>query len=381
LATASTETDIAPVGPLGTTGDRRERLFIPWLAFVGLCVWAMWASPGREVVPYHLVWIGFALVYGFEKWPLGRTTVALVLVAAVTGSILVQRAWTGVIAWDETTEIPLMLLLAVLVVWHVRRREAALATVTRLAEREVAAAEERERLSRLTSHEMRTPLTIASGYVDLLLAHEDDTARRADLEIVRDELGRLSRAGDRLLRVIQLQDILPTSPIDMDALLRDTTQRWAAVADREWTTDPRGGTFEASRERIRACLDTLIENALRYTTEGDTVRLFCFRRGGHLWVGVADSGPGLSREQIVLINARSKASSTPPTLTAEPDPRSQTGLGIGIVQEIVAARHGRVLAGRSREGGALIAMVLPMSPASAGASAPIGHEGTSLRLS
>lgn len=136
----------------------RGRLFLPWVALtVGCLVW-MWLVPGGEVVPFHLIWIAFALAYGFEAWALAPTVVALLAATVTSGSILVLRAATGVIAWEETTEILLMLLLAVLVVWHVQRRQAALATVTLMADREAAVAAQRVRLARLTSHEMRTPV-------------------------------------------------------------------------------------------------------------------------------------------------------------------------------------------------------------------------------
>jgi two-component system, OmpR family, sensor kinase len=85
-----------------------------------------------------------------------------------TGAILVRSWILGGIGWEETSEIPLMFLLALLMVWRVRRRQAALMDVTRLAEREVQACLDREQLMRLTSHELRTPLTIARGYIELL---------------------------------------------------------------------------------------------------------------------------------------------------------------------------------------------------------------------
>lgn len=320
----------------------------------------MWRWPGEEVVPYHLIWISFALIYGFAPWPVGRTVVVLALLTGLTGGILVYRATTGEIAWEETAEVPLMWLLSLLLVWHVQRREAALTTVTRLARHEIASAEGRARLGRLTSHEMRTPLTIALGYVDLLLAQEKDDERRADLEVVRDELGRLSRASQRLLRMIQLRDILDRSPLDVDELVRETTQRWSTVADRHWQVNARGGSIQASSERLRACLDTLIENALRYTTEGGTVRVLTTRRDDHLWLGVADSGPGFPPDLARRVNGHVPGSSPTQTPHGELDAHAQTGLGIGLVQEIVEARGGRVCVGRSREGGALVLVLLPL---------------------
>jgi len=119
---------------------------------------------------------------------------------------------------------------------------------------------------------------------------------------------------------------------------------------------------EEAEEGLRACLDTLIENALRYTRTEDTIRLFSFHRDGRLWVGVGDSGPGLDRKTAADINAGIRKRPVDPsrsgTARASADPLSQTGLGIGLVQDVAGARGGRLLAGRSREGGALLVVQL-----------------------
>jgi signal transduction histidine kinase len=336
-------------------------LFWPWVVLTVACLGLMWAAPGEEVVPFHLIWIGFALAYGFEPWPVPITCVALALATVLSGAILLTRASLGIIAWEETSEILLMATLACLVLWHVRRRLAATAAVTRLADHQVAAARQRERLGRLTSHEMRTPLTIASGYVDLLLAHEDRHDQCDDLLVVRDELGRLVRAGDRLLRTITLEDELPQDSLDLSDLVEETVTRWSTVAHRTWVSDTTQATGVASRERLRVCLDTLIENAVRYTEPGGTIRVFCHPDGpGAICLGVADSGPGFSPEQAALLNDRECAAHGDNGLGIGPSgPGGQTGYGLGIVQEIITARHGTVRAERAPEGGALVRMHLP----------------------
>ena len=342
---------------------RTQRLFLPWLLFWAVCTWWMWVDPGVEVVPYHLIWITFCLGYGFEPWPLRQTLVALGLTTLGSGAVMVAHTRDGLLEAAELAEIPLMMLLCLLVVGHVRRRDAATHRAEVLARRQVAGAARRERLARLTSHEMRTPLTIATGYVDLLLEpgpdQEAQESARADLVVVRDELGRLSRACDRLVRMIRLQDHLPTAPVDVDALLDETSRRFAALAERRWLVESSAGTVHGSSERLRACLDTLIENALRYTDTGDTVRLLALREDDGLWIGVADSGPGLSPALARSVNGLEAGTTSAPV-----DERSQTGLGLGLVKEIVTARGGRLHAGRSREGGALLVARLPLTAAS-----------------
>ncbi len=349
-ATASTASDVS----------QRGDLFIPWLVLATGCYGLMWLWPGDETIPYHIAWAAFALMYGLGNWTLRRAIAGLAVGTVATGVTFVSRASSGVITWQETAEIPLMSLLMVLMVVHVRRRQLALAAVTVMAERERAQSQDRERLTRLTSHELRTPLTIARGYLELLLAREEDPSQRRDLEVVDDELERLTRVTERLVRVIRLQGDAAIERVDANAVLRQTAERWAPVAPRRWTVEAHAGSYDGSAERLRATLDTLIENALRYTADGDTIRLIGRRIGDRLEIGVADSGSGLSQEQIDLINDAGGEHDDAPS-----DPLSQTGLGLGLVRGAVAARRGRLVASRSREGGAQLVMELPLD-------APIG---------
>ncbi|HEY8619637.1 MAG TPA: hypothetical protein VIM01_06155, partial [Dermatophilaceae bacterium] len=83
--------------------------------------------PGEETIPYHLGWAGFALAFGLGTWSRRQLVIALSWYTFATGVVL-ERSWLlGHHSWDETTEIPLMFLLALLMVWNVLRRQAALA--------------------------------------------------------------------------------------------------------------------------------------------------------------------------------------------------------------------------------------------------------------
>ena len=295
------------------------------------------------------------------------TVWALGVFTGVTGVVLVVRASQGVLDWQETCEVPLMLLLMVLMVWHVRRRQAALAHVTLLAERQRAAAAAQELLTLRTSHELRSPLTIARGFVEVLLTRATDPDQAADLRIVDEELVRLTRVGDRLVRSMRMQGEHLLAPLDIDALLGETARRWSTVAARDWRVSTHVGTLTCSRERLRACLDTLVENAIRYTDDGDTIELFAREQDADtLVVGVADSGPGFSEASAQLLRSAADRAE-PPSL--ERDARSQTGLGLGLVIDVAHERGGRLIAGRSRHGGAEVALVVPRRPRPPGTSA------------
>lgn len=332
----------------------------------------MWLFPGQETIPYHVAWIAIAFAYAIEAWPWGQTVAAVIVFTAVTGVILIVRAATDVIAWEELSEIPLMSTLVLLVVWNVRKRHVAFATLSRMARRDRAQAAQRERLSRITSHEMRTPATIAIGYVETLLAQETDAARRSDLLVIRDELGRLVLAGDRMIRTIRMHDQDHLRVHDLEALLRETAERWSVLANRHWVVSCEPIRQVCSAERVRVCLDTLVENAVRYTEPGDTVRILGRVTDGKVLVGVADSGPGMNP---LLLRALSRGDLGPgehPETYLAVDPMAQTGLGLALVREVVVARGGRLAAGTSAEGGALVMMVVPhltARPRSAGPAA------------
>ena len=176
----------------------------------------MFMRPGAETIPYHLGWAGFALAFGLSNWSRLQLVIAMAWYTLATG-VALERSWLrDDIGWDETTEIPLMFLLTLLMVWHVRRRQSALARVTRMADREVRACLDREQLMRLTSHELRTPLTIARGYVELLQMRSVGRENQQDLSVVADEIERLSRVSERLVRVIRLQDDTTSEMFDLD---------------------------------------------------------------------------------------------------------------------------------------------------------------------
>ena len=81
-------------------------------------------------------------------------------------------------------------------VWHAQRRQAALAEVQGVAEMRASLLERQERFLHDASHELRTPVTIARGHLELLRREQPDSP---ELEVALDELGRMERIVERLL--------------------------------------------------------------------------------------------------------------------------------------------------------------------------------------
>ncbi|SCE94802.1 sensor histidine kinase [Micromonospora mirobrigensis] len=320
-----------------------------WIVFATVNVALMWFLPGEETVPFHLVWISLALVYGFTTWRLSRMVAALAAVTTTTGVILAHHAAVGEIRWEETAEEPLMAVIFIVMAWHVHRRHLLLRQMRVLREAERDRAHQRELLVRLASHELRTPLTIARGYTELLRATHDQPSTVEDTTVVLDELDKATRIAHRLVTLMQLEQQPQARLVDLDAELARIVRRWAPAADRDWSCRSAVGRSRVDPERLEAALDCLIENAVKFTAAGDRIALVGRRDAGGWTVEVVDSGAGIPPEVVPrLVNGRPGR----PTATG-------TGLGLAIVRAVAGALGGRVVVGVGPDGGARVGLWVP----------------------
>ena len=115
-------------------------------------------------------------------------------------------------------------------------------------------------------------------------------------------------------------------------------RRWSPTADRAWQVRVAvEGTISADRERLETALDALMENAVKATDEGSSIRVGCLGDGDRLVLEVADQGRGISAEDLPRIFE--------PFSKIEPDRARQnggTGLGLSIAKAIVDAHGGSI---------------------------------------
>jgi two-component system, OmpR family, sensor kinase len=338
-----------------TASSPAERLLFPaWVVFAGINTALMFALPGAETVPFHFVWISMAVVYGVRPWPLPVTYAVLAVVCLATGTALVLNVRREFIGWEETTEVPLMSAVFLAMVWHVRRRTAAVARADRHAAGERRMRDAQKRFVRFASHELRTPVTVARGYTELIRDGQASPQVEQDAAIVLDELDKLERIAGRLLTLAQIDEPATLRPrqIDLDVLLSRTIQRWRATACRTWSLDARAGSVTADPERLETALDSLLDNAVRYTAEGGQIRLVGCRDGGAAVIEVHDDGAGIAGDDLgfVFESFRSGAG-------------GGTGMGLAIVRAIVEAHGGDVsVVSGAAAGGATFTLRIPIRP-------------------
>ncbi len=144
----------------------------------------MWIFAGEETIPYHFLFLAVAIVYGFRVWRMRKTVLVAVAITRATGALFGRALVDGYISLDETSEILLMPLLLMAMVWHARRREEALQGRRRMATVNEELLVRQNEFLRETSHAIRTPVTIARGYVDLAKAESTQEEIGEHLEVI-----------------------------------------------------------------------------------------------------------------------------------------------------------------------------------------------------
>jgi signal transduction histidine kinase len=315
---------------------RRNPLEAAWAVFAAANWVAMILWPSWETVPFHFVWISLTLVYGIRTWSMRTMWGVLTVVAAATGASIFADAFDGIQLWGELFEVPLMSAMFLAMVWHAQRRQAAMAEVQGVAEMRASLLERQERFLHDASHELRTPVTIARGHLELLRREQPDAP---ELEVALDELGRMERIVERLLLLAKSeQQGFGFQEIDLEAFLSDLFIRWSEVAQRAWRLDvDLAGRLVADPEALRNALDALLENAVKYTDPGDAVELSAHADGtGGVVIEVADSGTGVPPEALPRIFDRWARADG-----ARTRERGGAGLGLAIVAAVARAHGGR----------------------------------------
>lgn len=199
------------------------------------------------------------------------------------------------------------------------------------------------------SHELRTPVTIIKGYAETLLdgALESDPARAIRfVEIISSHSERLTNLINDILTLSSLESkeaLLELNPIDVTGTIAKACmllQERAVQKNIAIINESTGGALPrvmADQGRLEQVVVNLLENAIKYTPDGGTVRLFTEDDDEYIRVSVADTGIGIPFKDLPRIFERFYR-------VDEARTREQggTGLGLAIVKHIVQLHGGTV---------------------------------------
>jgi signal transduction histidine kinase len=209
---------------------------------------------------------------------------------------------------------------------------------------------------RAAGHEFRTPLTVATGHLEILGDGASQEERDATIALVLDELRRMGRITDDLQALAESEraDFLAVQPVDLRELADQLITKASALGDRDWQLDEiADGTFVADRARITQAVLNLADNAVKNTDEGDTIAIGVGVRVGEVHIWVRDTGVGIAEEERERILER--------FVRGEHAGRRYRGAGLGLaIVKTVAETHGGHVTVESRTGeGSRFTIVLP----------------------
>jgi two-component system phosphate regulon sensor histidine kinase PhoR len=215
------------------------------------------------------------------------------------------------------------------------------------------------------SHELRTPLASVKSVIDTLQggALEDETAAREFLARADAEIDRMVQIMEELLELSRIESgemPLATEPVELSAVLGRAVERLRLQAERQRVElrlelAPGLPQVIGDAERLERVALSLIHNALKFTPAGGSVRVRAACDDGRATVEVADTGAGISPQDLPRVferfykadRARSGAG---------------TGLGLAIVKHTVEAHGGTVTVASDEGRGSTFTVSLPAAP-------------------
>jgi signal transduction histidine kinase len=218
------------------------------------------------------------------------------------------------------------------------------------------------------SHELRTPITIVQGHLEL--AESDPSTRAESLAIVMDELERMRRIVEDLLVLARSDspNFLRLSEVDLEPYIDEIFDKARTLAPRWWYLDHRAeGVALLDRQRITQAMLQLALNATQHTSIDDEIHLgtAIFSDQLHLWV--RDTGSGIPAADRELLFDRFNRGSADGDGTG-------TGLGLAIVRAIAHSHGGTVHLAENPPGGAEFRLELPLYAPEADL-APAAYDG------
>lgn len=206
-------------------------------------------------------------------------------------------------------------------------------------------------------HELKTPITIVRGHLELLDPTAPDDVRSVR-ELAIDELDRMAELVNDIDALARVETQVVVEPVDVDDLTAQVFAKMQAIPGHTWVLDETATAIASlSSSRITQAWLQLADNAAKYSPTGSTVRVGSTLYSGSVELWVADEGPGIPAGAEKRIFARFGRADTGRGIAG-------SGLGLPIVAAIARA-HGGYVSLDSSPSGSRFGIVLPTSDAAA----------------
>jgi CheY-like chemotaxis protein len=220
----------------------------------------------------------------------------------------------------------------------------------------------RDRALAVVAHDLRNPLGVIVQSAEFVLRDLDEPKARRHVERICRVAQRAGELVATLLDVAAFEEgrfAIERRPMDLSKLIITVMESEQALAARNSIItsidlSPEVSRVEADAGRIRAVLENLVGNALKFTSSGSTITIGASIQGSEALVWVKDTGAGISEDDLPHLFDR--------FWLAQKAHRRGTGLGLGICKAIVDAHGGRIWVESELGRGTTVFFTLPVSP-------------------
>jgi signal transduction histidine kinase len=217
---------------------------------------------------------------------------------------------------------------------------------------ETAFATQRQFLDNV-SHELRAPLTVIRGHVELIDVETDPEELQSTVALVTDEITRMNRLVEDLLVLARAErpGFLSVEPVDIAELTAEVHRKSSVLCARDWTLDEAAGVVAvADGQLLTQAMLQLALNACQHTSDGTPVHMGSRVLDGQVCLWVHDRGSGVPTEYVERIFER---------FVKGPHRPEGSGLGLSIVSAIAEA-HGGQARVAPRPVGARFEILIPL---------------------
>lgn len=220
------------------------------------------------------------------------------------------------------------------------------------------------------AHQLRTPLTVLHGQIEVLLRRTRSAVEyTTTLEVLLDQVAEFREVVEALLFLAQPDDKIAARdglPLHLTEWIGEYREKWGSSP--RWTDltfEAESGLYaQAQPELLKQLLDNLIDNALKYSAAGSPVAVRLRRRDDSVVIEVQDQGRGIAADDLRLIYQPFFR-----TMAARQSGIAGTGLGLSIVSRIVRVLGGHMDCQSIVDGGSSFSVSLPAATRSIARSA------------
>jgi signal transduction histidine kinase len=216
----------------------------------------------------------------------------------------------------------------------------------------------RSEILSLVSHDLRSPLTVVRGYLDILDRPMDDAKRSVAIESARRATQRMEGLLDDLLYATRAERVFGPSVLrttDLAELASSVSASLEMSSGQTITTHASGPVLVlGDAARLEQAITNLVSNAVKHGPEDGEVRVFVREDDDHAYLAVEDDGAGVppeEREHVFERGVRGPSAATTPG----------AGLGLYIARAITEAHGGTASAEDAASGGTRFVLRLPLA--------------------